>query len=873
MHICKSSSAQAVVNGGLAMRNQLKTKTARAFRSLAALVMILCLLTGMLPTAFAAQSVGASGDDVSPSKVKTYIKLSTAVPFFTGVTKATGTVVNPAVGSVCQLVSPDWYTAADGKAYYSVYYLNNRYNVLKSDVEKDILSEAALTAYITGTVWKQTSFTTLRKNMNLEGDVRVHAIQLALKQLGYYKGDLDGSYGNQTHNAIYKFQKDNNLEADGSAGAQTQPVLFAKASGTTISGGSSSGSSSSSSSSAKSGTLRTIASVNLRKYGSTSSARLASIPRNINLSYSDVYTASNGVKWYQVSYAGKTGWVMGTYVSVTSASSSGSSSGSSTTGGIGTLRTSAQVNLRKYASTGSARLAIVPKSTTLAYSDTHVDSKNITWYKVRYNGNTGWLMGTYVNVTGTSGSSSSSGSATGGVAIGTVTITVSGTRVRDAANGNKTGVLLSAGSEVDLLAQPVALNGYTWYNIRTSSGLIGWVRGDCATASIGSTSGSLPASADKTFVKLPAATVLFKTETKPTTGGITVPANTVLMMYSTDTYSVSNVKYCTLYYDNTKYNAVYSEVSGGIMKAEDAVTYMEKLLATALPHTLKMPLDLVGDVRVYALQSALKTLQLYNGKLDGEYGSGTASAVRNFQRSAKLEVDGECGNATWTALYNRLNGVTGTGTVTSFGTVTSIEKASWNYDDDGINLIPKNTYATVLDIETGKVFQVYRWSGAYHADCVPATAADTKIMCDIVGFPYNSNHPTSAQLQKIKADGDEGSPEHTWPDFKNKFGGARNIGSAWDARAALVNVNGKVYPVGIYGFPHGFTGTDSFSSSKFHGGVSNGMYFYAANNYYGMMCLHFVGSKTHSGNVSESRQKAIETAWEYAKKTWPDLCK
>ena len=51
------------------------------------------------------------------------------------------------------------------------------------------------------------------------------------------------------------------------------------------------------------------------------------------------------------------------------------------------------------------------------------------------------------------------------------------------------------------------------------------------------------------------------------------------------------------------------------------------------------------------------------------------------------------------------------------------------------------------------------------------------------------------------------------------------------------------------------------------------MYFYAANNYYGMMCLHFVGSKTHSGNVSESRQKAIETAWEYAKKTWPDLCK
>ena len=32
--------------------------------------------------------------------------------------------------------------------------------------------------------------------------------------------------------------------------------------------------------------------------------------------------------------------------------------------------------------------------------------------------------------------------------------------------------------------------GYTWYNIRTSSGLVGFVRGDCASASIGGGSGS-----------------------------------------------------------------------------------------------------------------------------------------------------------------------------------------------------------------------------------------------------------------------------------------------------------------------------------------------------------------------------------------------
>lgn len=863
------------------MRNQMKRTPAKALRSLLAMTMVLCLLAGMVPVAFAAQSVGATPDYVSPSSAKTYIKLSASVPFFTGVTEGTGTVITPVAGTVCQLVSPDWYTAADGKAYYSVYYLSQRYNVLKSNVEKDILTEDALNAYITGTLWKQTTYATLRKNMNLVGDVRVHAVQLALQKLGYYEGHLDGSYGNQTHNAVYKFQRANGLDTDGSAGPATQPVLFAKASGSSVSGstsssGSSSSSSGSSSSAASTGTLRTIAQVNLRKYGSVHSSRLASVPKNINLSYTDTYTASNGVTWYQVRYASQTGWIMGTYVTVSSggSSSSGSSSSGTAAGGIGTLRTTAKVNLRKYASTGSARLGVVPKTTNLAYTDTYVDSRNVTWYQVRYSGHTGWLMGTFVTATGSSGGSTSSGSTGSGVSIGKVTITKPSTRVRDSADGKKTGYVLSKGSVVDLLAQPVAASGYTWYNIRTSSGLIGWVRGDCATASIGSTSGNLTVSADKTFIKLPGNTVLFQTETKPAEGGVTVLAGTVLMMYSTETYSVSNVKYCTLYYNNEKYNAVYSEVSGGIMTTEAVAEYVDSLLSSPLSYTLKRELDLVGDVRVYALQVALDSLNYYTGKLDGDFGAGTQSAVRNFQRAAKLEVDGECGNATWAALKAKLNGSSGTGTtVTGFGTVTSVEKASWDFDNGGIKLFPKDTYATVMDIETGKCFQIYRWSGKNHADCVPATAADTKIMCEIVGFPYNSNHPNSTQLEKIKADGSNGSPNYTWPDFKNAFGGAKNIGSLWDERAALVNVNGKVYPVGIYGFPHGFTGKDAFSGSKFEGGVSDGMYFYAANNYYGMMCLHFVGSTTHSGNLSEGRQKAIDRAWEYAKKTWPDLCK
>ena len=858
------------------MRNQMKRTSARALKSLMAMMLVLCLLVGMAPVAFAAQSVGATPDYVSPSRVKTYIKLSAAVPFFTGALSGTGTVITPVAGTVCQLVSDDWYTGSDGKAYYSVYYLSARYNVLKSDVEKDIMTEDALNTYITGTLWKQTTYATLRKNMNLKGDVRVHAVQLALQKLGYYDGDLDGSYGNQTHNAVYKFQKANKLDPDGSAGPATQPVLFALASGTATSGSTSSGSSSSGSSSSSStattGTLRTVSQVNLRKYASTGSARLASVPRNINLSYTDVYTSSSGVKWYEVRYAGQTGWVMGAFVNVTSGSSSGSSSSSGTTSNaIGTLKTISQVNLRKYASTGSARLASVPKSTTLSYTDTYVDSKKVTWYEVRYNGNTGWVMGTYVSASGSSSSGSSSGSTSTGVSIGKVTITKPGTRVRDAADGDKTGYVLGKDSVVDLLAMPVAAGGYTWYNIRTSSGLIGWVRGDCATASIGSTSGNLTASGEKSFVKLPAATALFKTETKPAEGSVTVPAGTVLMMYSTETYTVSDVKYCTLYYNNEKYNAVYSEVSSGIMAAEDVNEYMNELLNTALPYTLKRELDLVGDVRVYALQVALERLSYYTGKLDGDFGSGTQSAVRNFQRGAKIEVDGECGNATWTALRAKINGSASSGTVTtSFGQVSKVVKADWDTINGGSTpLFKRGTYATVMvwdDAGKEYVFSIYRWAGSNHADCVPATVQDTITMCQSVGFNFDGSHPTSDALNKIKNDV-ENNPNYTWPDFNGNLGG-KDIGSKWDRRPALVNINGTVYPASIYGYPHGFNDS-SFNKATFPSGTK----FYAANSYYGMMCLHFYGSTTHGGNtMHEDHKKAMDTAYNKAKSMWPELC-
>lgn len=53
----------------------------------------------------------------------------------------------------------------------------------------------------------------------------VKKIQTKLKQWGYYKGNVDGIYGNQTFQAVKNFQSKNKLKVDGIAGDQTLKAL------------------------------------------------------------------------------------------------------------------------------------------------------------------------------------------------------------------------------------------------------------------------------------------------------------------------------------------------------------------------------------------------------------------------------------------------------------------------------------------------------------------------------------------------------------------------------------------------------------------------------------------------------------------------
>ncbi|MEA4929125.1 MAG: peptidoglycan-binding domain-containing protein [Candidatus Limiplasma sp.] len=534
-------------------------------------------------------------------------------------------------------------------------------------------------------------------------------------------------------------------------------------------------------------------------------------------------------------------------LAIASYNTSGSTIGNLT----GTLTTTAKVNLRKSNSTKAVRLAVVPKKTTLAFSKT-ATSSGVMWYYVVYNNHSGWLMGTYTNL----GSSGTSGGTT---AVGTVTAD-SNVVVRKTANGSRTGYLLSKSSTATLLASPITSGGYTWYYIKLSNGVKGYVRGDYVTATYGGSSGVVD-STTKTYLKVGSAGLkIFTSEEESDTGAVTLTAGSIAQLVSTETYTKNTKVYGSLYYSNSRYNFVYANIATtDIMTAAALNTYITGTLWPAgYKYSINSDGNLVGDINVHACQYALSVLGYYTGALDGTFSSATKAAIYNFQRAYKLTRDGSAGPETIGALYPKAIAAISGASSTDFGTVNKVLKANWNFDNLGADLFPKYTSAQVMDVTSGKVFTIYRVYGKNHADCVPLTAADTKIMCDIIGFPYNSSHPSSTQLSAITNDAKNSNSTYTWPDFKGSWTTKTWNSGAWDRRPALLNVGGTVYCVSIYGWPHGYDGTDIICN------------YAGTNNYYGMMCVHFVNSETHvKGEVDAQHQANILTAYNYAKTLWP----
>ncbi|CAM5207848.1 hypothetical protein UACE39S_00312 [Ureibacillus acetophenoni] len=113
-----------------------------------------------------------------------------------------------------------------------------------------------------------------------------------------------------------------------------------------------------------------------------------------------------------------------------------------------------------------------------------------------------------------------------------------------------------------------------------------------------------------------------------------------------------------------------------------------------------------------------------------------------------------------------------------------IELLPWEKVD---GILPKYSKFTVLDVETGKTFQVQRRAGKGHADVQPLTSKDTKIMKEIYGGKWS-----------------------------------------WKRRAIIVIHHDQWIAASMHGMPHGAGALE--------------------NDFPGHFCIHFYGSKTHRTN-------------------------
>ena len=124
------------------------------------------------------------------------------------------------------------------------------------------------------------------------------------------------------------------------------------------------------------------------------------------------------------------------------------------------------------------------------------------------------------------------------------------------------------------------------------------------------------------------------------------------------------------------------------------------------------------------VQKLLKKLGYYSGSIDGDYGNGTKTAVKDFQRRNGLTVNGKVNAKTLKKLKSS-SAVKASASSSGSGSSAGTERLDWF--NGGSKKIPKGAVFKVKDIKTGKVFTVKRWSGYNHIDAEPLTGLFTTV--------------------------------------------------------------------------------------------------------------------------------------------------
>ena len=217
-----------------------------------------------------------------------------------------------------------------------------------------------------------------------------------------------------------------------------------------------------------------------------------------------------------------------------------------------------------------------------------------------------------------------------------------------------------------------------------------------------------------------------------------------------------------------------------------------------------------GDA-VKKLQTKLKEKGFFTGTISGTYGTDTVDAVKAFQKSKGLTVDGIAGPNTQHALFETVPVGSNVPDITN--TIYPVEKIDWW--TGGINTLwARGMNVKVTDVKTGITLWVRRWAGGSHADVEPLTAADTKRMTKIYGV---------SDASKITAS------KH------------------WQRRPLWVTIGTRTFAASMYGVPHNYPDGDTIAN----------------NDFKGQFCIHFTNSRTHTAEQPDKyHAEAIQYAYD-----------
>ncbi len=138
---------------------------------------------------------------------------------------------------------------------------------------------------------------------------------------------------------------------------------------------------------------------------------------------------------------------------------------------------------------------------------------------------------------------------------------------------------------------------------------------------------------------------------------------------------------------------------------------------------------------VKKLQQALKDKGFYKKACDGEFGQGTLAAVKAFQIKNGLKADGIAGSATLGKLYASSSDSSSSSSAQTDAkpAANGVQLLEWSKVK---KMISSREIITVYDVNSGKSYKVRQLASGNHCDVEPLTAEDTATIKAINGGKF-----------------------------------------------------------------------------------------------------------------------------------------